>query len=235
VWPQPKARAAGGDGRGNGVVVFLHGLSPKPFREEADAIAALTKLASERRMTVVLPRARKLCANGKKRCWELREIEAELAYLDALVDHLEETRGRAFRERHIIGYSHGGFLLGGAVERGLVAQYARVGIVAGGPVGDAVADKPSGGPPLFLEVGADDKTQWASMHELFQRLTSCPSELYFREVAGGHRINGDRISSFLRWFWTTGTEPRRPASTGSSDPTSPEPDSAPRPVPHPDR
>src|SRR5687768_11773404 len=71
-------------GEPQGVVVFLHGLSPKPFREEADAISALAKVANERGMAVVFPRARKLCSNGKQRCWALKDADEELAYVDAL-------------------------------------------------------------------------------------------------------------------------------------------------------
>lgn len=194
VWPD-HAEAT------TGVFVFLHGLSPRPFREEADAIATMSKLATERGMVAVFPRARKLCSGGKQRCWSLKDVNEELTYLDALVEHVEGQRKTAFGERHIVGFSHGGFLLGGAVEQGLLADYERVGILAGGPLGKPPETKPERAPPLFLEVGSEDRTQWSSMHELFQRLTSFPSELYFREVSGGHAIDGARATSFLRWFW----------------------------------
>jgi predicted esterase len=55
--------------------------------------------------------------------------------------------------------------------------------------------------PLVLEVGSEDTYQWASMHELSQRLASTAllAELYFREVDGGHAISARRMDSFLRW------------------------------------
>ncbi len=224
AWPK--------SGEPRGVLVFLHGLSPKPFREEADAISTLSKIANERGIAVVLPRARKLCSSGKQRCWELKNADAELAYVDALVEHVEAQHNAQFTERHIVGFSHGGFLLSAAVEHGLLDEYARVGIVGGGPVGNAPKQKPQRAPPLFLEVGSDDKTQWVSMHELFQRMSSVPSELYFREVAGGHAIDGPRMTSFMRWFWASAPAPQlsKPVSSdlkSEETPRAPDPVSSP--------
>ncbi|MDP2342831.1 MAG: hypothetical protein Q8O67_17880 [Deltaproteobacteria bacterium] len=189
-------------GKPAGVVVFLHGRSTNPWVVEREAMAALSELARRRGLIAVVPLAGRACSDERLHCWSLGEIAAEVSWLDGLVDHVEERAGAGPLERQIIGFSHGGFLLGGALERGLLGRWARVGVLAGGPVGPPRSE-PLQPPPVFLQVGRDDHWQRPTMMRLHRRLLdrAAPGTVHFREVPGGHQLSAERVTGFLRWFW----------------------------------
>ncbi len=202
-------RVAWPDGDARGVLIFMHGLSRQPFVEEGEGMAAIARIANARGMVAVFPRARRLCGAGK-RCWSTADPDGELGYVDALVDHLERQSGARFDERQIVGFSNGGFLVGAGVEQGLLDDYGRVGIIAAGPVGHARHRSLSAAPPIFIEVGTEDRYQRGSTERLYRRFDAMtPKQLLFREVPGRHVINAARAESFLAWFWKDDTSSHR--------------------------
>ena len=200
-------------GTPRGVVVFLHGVSSDPFRpsEEGEGIEALAVAATKRGLVAVFPIGYQVCDFEKpreyQRCWLIDQIDDEMKDLTKIVRTLEKKAGVPFQKRQLIGFSNGGFLVAGALQRGLLDDFTRVGILSAGPVGDRVPAPEKPLPKVFIEVGKDDKWQRGSTRQLASMLTSTTvfdESIHFREVPGGHVFDRERASRFLDWFWSDG-------------------------------
>lgn len=196
VWPE---------GRPAGIIVFLHGMSRDPLVEEEDGISAIAALATNRGLVAVFPLAGAACPDDQ-RCWDTDEIAGELKQIDQVVRAVEDTLGQPLTHREIIGFSSGGFLIGGALQRGLLNGYARAGILAGGPVGTSGPPSARGEPPaVYLEVGKNDDSQHDSTLQLARILARAwPKSVGLRENGGGHALDPEDVSQFLMWFWGEG-------------------------------
>ncbi len=195
------------DGTPQGVVVFLHGVSLHPFEEEGAGMDALAKAATRRGLVAVFPVGRRVCDWEKpkvyERCWLLDQVDDEMRDVRRIVRAVEKTAGVHFEKRQLIGFSNGGFLVAGALQRGLLDGFTRVGIIAGGPVGDVVPPPDWRLPHTYIEVGKDDRWQRGTTKQLMTMLstTAYDESLHYREVPGGHVFDGQHAASFLAWFW----------------------------------
>lgn len=202
LWPK---------GRPRGILVFLHGFSRDPWVEERDGINELSSFAARRGFITLVPLGDGRCQRRSVRCWSLDDIEDEVDAIDDVVRGVE-TRGRPL-ERRIVGFSSGGFFLGAALERDLLDDYTRVGIIGGGAVGQrwtSLTDVP----PTFLELGRDDDENRGAMRSLERRLLSRDADdVHVREVAGGRALTSERARHFIRWFWGVSPSTKEPATT----------------------
>jgi predicted esterase len=186
-----------------GMLVFLHGVSLDPMEEEGEGVEALADAANKRGLIAVVPIGDRMCdfsKNDVERCWNLSSIEDELSDIRKIMADVEKLSGHALRERQLIGFSNGGYLVAGALQRGLLAGFTRIGIVAAGTVGDNKPPLAVRPPRVFIEVGSDDRWSISATRDLVDNLDDVFSVSY-REVPGGHVWDYHRAADFLDWFW----------------------------------
>jgi predicted esterase len=202
-------------GAPRGVLVFLHGLSAEPWIEEQEGIRALCDGGVAAGYVVVVPFAERACSDHQ-RCWptrpdgrrrDARAFAEVVPGLERLVRQVERRLGARRRlERNIVGFSNGAFFLAGAVERGLLSRWARVGVVAGGPLaatpqqGSTSTTLPKGTPALFLASFADDGFQGPSMVALEQRWQAQGRDVALVTQPGGHVWSAEHATAFLARF-----------------------------------
>ena len=191
-------------GEVKGVLFYLHGASVKPW-EETEGRVGVRKFAESKGYVVVQPTGDISCSTlgikgaGERLCWNLRDISGEMVFLGRLVDHLEEVSDGRFETRAILGYSNGGYLLGGALQRGLGGAWDKVGIIAGGALGAGVALK-SPGPEVHIEIGTNDRWQLLPSRRLRDAIGQVQPTPVYRETSDGHDLSEKRVHSFLTWW-----------------------------------
>lgn len=203
--------------RPRGIIVFLHGLSLDPWIEEQEGIQAFATVAADHGYVVVVPFADRTCTD-RQRCWpttptgergDVDAFAAAVPELERLVKRVEHQLGARQLPRSIVGFSNGGFFLAGAVERGLLSGWDRVGIVAGGPLGDPTTTTtalPARGPALFLERFADDAFQGPSMIALQQRWQDKGAAVQLHTQEGGHIWSAAHATTFFDRFVPADTD-----------------------------
>ena len=197
-----------------GVLVYLHGARVDPL-EGTSAITEIRKYASVNGYLLVQPQGSIECTSlgimgaGSKVCWDLRDIAEEVAFLTRLVNQVGQRFGDKLENRVMLGYSNGGFLLGGALQRGLGGSWERVGIIAGGTVGDEFAS-PGSGPSVHIDIGTDDRWQLQPSRQLRDAIGHIDPKPSYREAPHGHAISAARMREFLSW-WSAA-----PAAAGKS-------------------
>ena len=209
-WPKGKVA---------GVLVYLHGVSTEaPLEVERGRMDALARHANERGLAALFPTGKRDRGylpppQANAFCWSHLDIPTDLDYLSRLVESVEKARGATFARREIIGFSNGAYLLGGALQRGLLKGYARAGVVSGGGVG---SQAPTAAPEfdVFVEVGTGDEWNVEPVRQLVKLLQAghFGDRLHSREVAGGHELDEPRLKAFLAWFWSDDPSPATPES-----------------------
>lgn len=192
-----------------GILIFLHGLSPEPWIEEQEGIAATEEFGAEHGYVVVVPFGDRVCA-GNQRCWPTHpgrsaEDDAKFAAvvpdLDRVCKGVERVVGARGLDRFVVGYSNGGFFLAAAVERGLLSSYTRVGIAAGGPVGDpTTTTTPTKPSKLLLAAFDDDEFQGPSMLALRDRFADRGVVAQWQQQPGAHIWSAEHAVTFLSAF-----------------------------------
>jgi predicted esterase len=164
-------------------IIYLHGMGSDPIKGEQLNINRLKYLAEKNNFEFILPRAQGNCSYLKKKrkeqiCWDHLNINKELGVI------LEKVKG--YREIIILGFSNGGYLLGGALQRGYLNNVSKVGILSGGGIGTKVSHKRIS-PKVFIEVGKKD--EWNKKWGLkLKNMLSRKSEnvIYYREIDRSH-------------------------------------------------
>ena len=187
-----------------GVLVYLHGASTQPLARD-NIIQELENYAKEKNLALVQPSGGIDCevlgltSPTPRRCWNLSAPAEELRYVDALVSHLEKTFALKPMHEQILGYSNGGYLLGSALQTDQALPWSKVGILAGGAVGDKHANS-ANAPDIFIEVGTEDAWQLEPSRALRQALQGLEPLPSYREVTAGHEVSTKRLRDFLDWW-----------------------------------
>jgi predicted esterase len=192
-----------------GMVVFLHGVSLDPMEEEGEGIDALAQLAVQRGLIAIVPLGDRMCdftPTDVERCWNLDAIDDEMTSVRRIMHEVQFQAGKPLHDLEIVGFSNGAYLVAGALQRGLLDGFTRVGIIAGGKVGDKRPPLPrERAPRVFIEVGKDDVWTRGDTRDLWHMFMNSETiAVSYREVAGGHVWNGPRATDFLAWFWDEG-------------------------------
>ena len=193
-----------------GILLYLHGARKDPLAETA-AVRELRTHALSRNYVVVQPRGSIDCNelglnhHEPRVCWDLRNSRMELGYIDRLIRHVEEQVGEAFKERHVLGYSNGGFLMAAALQEGLVQAWSKVGIIAGGAVGNVRAPAVQA-PPVYIEIGTGDEWQLEPSRLLRSYLGQLNPQPAYRETSDGHALSSARMRRFLSWWDASSSE-----------------------------
>ncbi len=191
-----------------GILVFLHGLSTEPWIEEQEGIAATVEFGVAHGYVVVVPFADRVCA-GSQRCWPTKpdrssddaaRFAAVLPMLDRVVRDVEKRVGARGLDRCVVGYSNGGYFLAGAVERGLLSSWKKVGIAAGGPIGELRTTPLAKAPLLSLTAFDDDEFQGPAMVALAQRLQGRGVNVALDHQPGAHIWSSEHAVTFLAAF-----------------------------------
>lgn len=96
------------------VLVFLHGASATPL-EDTKVHGVLQEYAAQKGYLLVRPQGSISCAKlgirnaTPKVCWDLRDIQAEVSYIERLLEHVKGGHRSRFSEVIMLGYSNGGF------------------------------------------------------------------------------------------------------------------------------
>jgi predicted esterase len=197
-------------GEVSGVLVYLHGVcGDAPLKVERGQMDAVAREANGRGRAALFAtglRGRGYLPAPQKDafCWSHLDIGADLDYVGKLIHMVEETKKVSFATREIVGFSNGAYLLGGALQRGMLSGYARVGLIAGGGIGDPPPNLGVTRPEVFVEVGTDDVWNLEPVRRLVKRLEAADYGtrlLHVRERAGGHAVDATRMTAFLGWLW----------------------------------
>ncbi|MCK5687873.1 hypothetical protein KAI87_01325 [Myxococcota bacterium] len=186
-----------------GVVVYLHGANDYPLADDP-RLVSLLDYAQREDLILLRPLGAVSCEKlkpprPKARCWEHSQIKKEIEYVTELVQHVTEGK-LANARREIVGYSNGGYLVAGAIQKGLLSGWKRAGIIAGGIIGMDSAAFADGYPDVFIEIGRDDKWQLEPSRRLHQSLNQAGYQHHYRETDDGHELSSKRIGGFLAWI-----------------------------------
>ena len=181
------------------IIIYLHGMGMSPIKAEKFNIIKISNFANRKGYGFVSPEAKSTCGYLKPKrvglkCWDHTNINSEVKNIFKNIPTSSEVI--------IIGFSNGGYLLGGALQLGYLKNVSRVGIISGGPVG-SISPKNKIIPKVFIEVGVKDKWNKKWGKTLYSMLSKKNKEVYFRKVDRDHFPTPDQILSFTKWVLYT--------------------------------
>jgi predicted esterase len=180
------------------IIIYLHGMGKNPLHSEKKNIEAMKSTARKLGYQFVAPEAVGNCyyLNPPKpdfKCWDHLKIE------DQLNDIL---KGHTDKEVILIGFSNGAYFLGGALERNLLNNISRIGLISGGSIWMKNYPKLNPSPKVFIENGLSDKWNKKWVAELHKRLMKNmdTTRLFFRELKRRHQPSAAESTSFITWL-----------------------------------
>lgn len=179
-----------------GTIVYLHGMGTDPLYYEQDNIKEMKKVAesSGYRFQVVEAGGKCFYLLPPKpgfKCWDHLNIENQLNLIYKKIEFKGETI--------LIGYSNGGYFLGGALERGLLSKISKIGIISGGSIKSTVTLNSY--PKVFIENASNDIWNKEYVSSFYKRISSKlkPNFLKYRVIERSHKLTPEQSSSFLKW------------------------------------
>jgi poly(3-hydroxybutyrate) depolymerase len=195
-------------GAPKGVLVYLHGICGEPpLKVEAEHVTQVAHFATKVGFTALFPtglpdRGYLPPPQDKWFCWDHKNVAADIAYVSRLITAVEKEHKVRFPQRHLIGYSNGAYLVGGALQRALLKDYASVGMLSGGGIGTTPPPRGTG-PAVFIEVGTSDKWTLSDCRNFVSiARTTLGDRLHVRELDCGHELSASRLEAFCTWFWS---------------------------------
>ncbi|MCR9203843.1 MAG: hypothetical protein NXH75_04650 [Halobacteriovoraceae bacterium] len=180
------------------LIIYLHGMGENPLLHEKNNITVMKKSASQNGYKFLAVEAKGSCyylnpPRPKLKCWDNRKISNQLSRI---------LKGHNNKELVLIGFSNGAYFLGGALERNLLKDVSKVGIISGGSVWMKKFPRLIGTPKIFIENATNDKWNKKWVKEFYNRLsTKVEAEnLYYREIKREHQLSPEESASFVSWI-----------------------------------
>ena len=179
------------------LVIYLHGMGKNPLNHEKANIKAMANTANNYGYKFTALEAKGNCSYLKPpkldfKCWDHKKVKSQLATI---------LKGHEDKELVLIGFSNGGYFLGGAFERNLLGRVSKVGIISGASIWMNKFPELKKSPKIYIENGARDQWNKKWVQEFHNRLVKnlAPRRLFYRVVERGHLLSVQESKSFLSW------------------------------------
>lgn len=127
------------------------------------------------------------------------EIADQIAYLDALLDHLDPERGASGVRLRVLGFSQGVAAVSRWLARGRRVRAGDVILWAGSFPGDVdrslFATRLAGAPVLFVVGTRDQLASWAAADVEVGRFTAAGIDARLVTFEGGHRLDDATLAA----------------------------------------
>ena len=189
------------------LIIYLHGVSNNPKKDDQKLHRKLKNIAFKNTFVLYTPFAQGPCSylsppRFDQKCWDLLNF-TDLNKIKQGVKRLEDQYGK-FKRKIIIGYSNGGYFLAGALQRGMLNGFERIGILNGGTVGKYFHKQENNVPLIFIEIASEDesnKKQGDSLVKLLNKNVNS-RKIFYRIIDRGHEIDSTSLESFVNWMLT---------------------------------
>jgi len=187
------------------LLIYLHGMRKLKKNHHFKGPKGLIEIANKKGFEVLIPKAPGRCyylspPRLDLNCWDHIYFK-DLDFIKEEIKKLEDKKGK-FRKKLIVGFSNGGYFLGGALQRNLLKEFDAVGIISGGSIGKETPKEEAYFPPTFIEIAKKDKWNRPSGERLISLLNKKRGEekLFFRFIDREHSIDQYSLESYFNWI-----------------------------------
>jgi esterase/lipase len=181
-------------------VVYLHGMGKYPIESEKINIEVMRKSASDAGFLFHSPEAKGSCYYLKpprlnSKCWDHLNIKTQINSI------YKSLNLQNYKEVIFLGYSNGGYLLGGALQKNLLPKNViKVGIASGGSIGNESVRPLKGKIHIYIENASSDKWNQKWVEKIHRILKINNKEnIHYRIEERGHQMSPNDMKSFAEW------------------------------------